>query len=123
MIKDAIEVLRNHQEQCDFDGVFVKVSRQALDEVLGLSDAQLDVITERREQHIFEDDAQYTDFELSKAGACYAMEPWNRKHYWSEDEPMEWPWDSKWWKPTTDRRDLIKAAALIIAEIERLDNE
>ena len=32
-----------------------------------------------------------------------------------------WPWSLDWWKPTTPRRDLIKAAALIIAEIERLD--
>ncbi len=32
-----------------------------------------------------------------------------------------WPWEGKWWKPTTPRRDLIKAAALIVAEIERLD--
>ena len=26
-----------------------------------------------------------------------------------------------WFKPTTPRRDLVKAGALIIAEIERLD--
>lgn len=32
-----------------------------------------------------------------------------------------WPWEGKWWKPTTARRDLVKAAALIVAEIERLD--
>ncbi|MEB3421767.1 hypothetical protein VK682_24660 [Salipiger manganoxidans] len=32
-----------------------------------------------------------------------------------------WPWDRKWWKPTTPRRDLVKAGALIVAEIERLD--
>lgn len=32
-----------------------------------------------------------------------------------------WPWDGKWWKPSTPRRDLVKAAALIVAEIERLD--
>lgn len=32
-----------------------------------------------------------------------------------------WPWDRKWFKPTNPRRDLIKAAALIVAEIERLD--
>jgi len=30
----AIDNLANHQEQCDMDGVMVKVSRQALDEVL-----------------------------------------------------------------------------------------
>ena len=32
-----------------------------------------------------------------------------------------WPWDRRWWKPTNPRRDLVKAAALIVAEIERLD--
>lgn len=32
-----------------------------------------------------------------------------------------WPWDRKWWKPTDRRRDLVKAGALILAEIERLD--
>lgn len=30
----AIENLTNHQQQADMDGTFVKVSRQALDEVL-----------------------------------------------------------------------------------------
>ena len=34
MPREAVEQLTNHQEQCDFDGVMVKVSRQALDEVL-----------------------------------------------------------------------------------------
>ena len=34
-----------------------------------------------------------------------------------------WPfqWDKKWLKSTSSRRDLVKAAALIVAEIERLD--
>lgn len=32
-----------------------------------------------------------------------------------------WPWDREWWKPKSRRRDLIRAAALIAAEIERLD--
>lgn len=32
-----------------------------------------------------------------------------------------WPWDRNYWKPTDRRRDLVKAGALIIAEIERLD--
>ncbi len=35
--------------------------------------------------------------------------------------PRGWPWSLEWWKPTTRRRDLIKAGALIVAEIERLD--
>ncbi|TIN84337.1 hypothetical protein [Mesorhizobium sp.] len=32
-----------------------------------------------------------------------------------------WPWDRSWFKPTNRRRDLVKAGALIVAEIERLD--
>lgn len=35
--------------------------------------------------------------------------------------PQIWPWDPAWWKPSGQRRDLIKACALIIAEIERID--
>ncbi len=32
-----------------------------------------------------------------------------------------WPWSADWWKPKDRRRDLVRAGALIIAEIERLD--
>lgn len=32
-----------------------------------------------------------------------------------------WPWDMSWWKPRTPREDLVRAAALLIAEIERID--
>lgn len=34
-----------------------------------------------------------------------------------------WPrsWDLKWWKPDDRRRNLVKAGALILAEIDRLD--
>jgi hypothetical protein len=34
---------------------------------------------------------------------------------------MLWPWGGDWWKPKDRRRDLVRAAALIVAEIERLD--
>lgn len=32
-----------------------------------------------------------------------------------------WPWEKSWFKPTDRRRDLVKAGALIAAEIDRLD--
>lgn len=32
-----------------------------------------------------------------------------------------WPWNAQHFKLTNPRRDLVKAAALIVAEIERLD--
>lgn len=39
----------------------------------------------------------------------------------TSSETYGWPWDISWWKPKDVRRDLIRAAALIVAEIERLD--
>ena len=32
-----------------------------------------------------------------------------------------WPWEGRWWKAGDRRRELVKAGALIVAEIERLD--
>lgn len=38
-----------------------------------------------------------------------------------DDEPTDWPWDKRWWKPSTDSmRNLEKAGALIAAEIDRI---
>ncbi len=37
------------------------------------------------------------------------------------EAPSMWPWAEEWWKPINPRRNLVKAAALILAEIERLD--
>lgn len=35
--------------------------------------------------------------------------------------PHQWPWDASWWKPSDDQvRNLVKAGALIAAEIDRL---
>lgn len=32
-----------------------------------------------------------------------------------------WPWDENWWKPSLDPiRNLVKAGALLAAEIDRL---
>lgn len=35
--------------------------------------------------------------------------------------PTTWPWAADWWKPKQPRRNLLRAAALIVAEIERMD--
>lgn len=34
--------------------------------------------------------------------------------------PITWPWEPKWWKPKTPQRDLDRAGALCLAEIDRL---
>ena len=67
------------------------------------------------EQH---DDCHRSD-ELARAAACYAMPRFFRKRVFLG---TYWPWHSTWWKPTPDDRirELVKAGALIVAEIERL---
>lgn len=38
-----------------------------------------------------------------------------------QTSPLEWPWDEEWWKPSPDPIcNLVKAGALIAAEIDRL---
>jgi hypothetical protein len=74
--------------------------------------------------------------ELAMAAAAYACHTEHREQIdvfaervgggrsrvgWFLPHHLLWPWASEWWKPTSRRRDLVKAAALIIAEIERLD--
>lgn len=82
-----------------------------------------DVIVERRRQINIEGwsshhDDQHSYGEMALAAGCYAM---FGLCFNAGDPPKYWPWDKKWWKPSDKRRNLVKAAALIIAEIERID--
>jgi hypothetical protein len=57
--------------------------------------------------------------ELAEAAACYAAPDLFERGV--RQVPVGWPWALKWWKPTDRRRDLVKAGALIAAEIDKLD--
>lgn len=66
-----------------------------------------------------EHDDQHTGGVLAAAAGCYAL---FTDAYPNEGQPPpDWPWDASWWKPKDYRRDLIRAAALLVAEIERID--
>ena len=68
-------------------------------------------------------DASHTKGELAKAAACYAVEHTDARVVERTDENA-WPWDAKWWKPSNDPiKNLIKAGALIAAEIDRFQNK
>lgn len=94
-----------------------------------MSQAMTDVFNERFRQWDDEGfshnhDDKHVNGELAGAASCYAV---YRSHV-PADQIMgadtigqAWPWENEWWKPTTPRRDLVKAAALLLAEIERLD--
>lgn len=94
--------------------------------------AARDVLAERKRQveaegWTPEHDDKHAKGEMAKAAASYAVDnvslyppgQWNSERRSIAD--WLWPWDMRWWKPTNRRRNLVKAGALILAEIERLD--
>lgn len=91
------------------------------------SAAARDVLAERRRQveaegWTPEHDDQHDPGTLSQAAGCYIE--WNGYENAVVPEgaiPINWPWAPEWWKPSDDRRNLVKAGALILAEIERID--
>ena len=71
-----------------------------------------------------ENDDGHDGGEMAKAASCYALQAAGDPRGYVIDEPPDiWPWSKRWWKPKSPRRDLVRAAALIVAEIERLDRE
>lgn len=85
----------------------------------------IELIADERQRQIEQEgwslhgDDQHLAGELALAASCYAIPP--GEHY-CPDPPDSWPWDPSWWKPSPDDRvrELVKAGALIVAEIERL---
>lgn len=93
-----------------------------------------EIADERRRQLTLEGwtaehDDGHDQGELAKAAACFAVD----EHLFrAEERPSTgyapstsyvplWPWDDDWWKPRDRRQNLVLAAALIVAEIERMD--
>ncbi|MBY4733959.1 hypothetical protein K6V90_25805 [Cupriavidus pauculus] len=88
-----------------------------------MSQAVRDVLAERQRQisgegWTPEHDDKFTNGALSLAAGTYALHGPLPTH---GNVPLTWPWDHEGWKPSTPRRNLVKAGALILAEIERLD--
>ncbi|HFX0898492.1 TPA: hypothetical protein ACIDZK_001495 [Pseudomonas aeruginosa] len=82
--------------------------------------AWLDVQAERRRQveaegWTPEHDDLYCAAELPRAAAAYILKGAN------DEAPAIWPFVAKWWKPRDARSNYVRAGALILAEIERLD--
>lgn len=77
-------------------------------------------------------DDEHDDGSMARAAAAYAyagsLHDLHRAGVEHKDATITgsiwpWNWDWTWWKPKTPRQDLIRAAALIVAEIERLDRK
>lgn len=92
--------------------------------------AWLDVQAERRRQVEAENwtpehDDQHSDGQMAQAAGCYALHAGGIGTDWPggirNGSALFWPWDEEWWKPKSARENLVRAGALVLAEIERLD--
>jgi hypothetical protein len=74
-------------------------------------------------------DDTHSKFQLTLAAICYAEQvadpdEWAAEHGTKPQPVWFWPWAKKWWKPSDDPiRNLVKAGALIAAEIDRLQRK
>ncbi len=75
------------------------------------------------------DDSDRKSGELSAAGACYALAESQRAGVYASTGSVEvrhsarqpaWPFSPVAWKPNTMRRMIVKALALLLAELARL---
>lgn len=90
----------------------------------------IELIAEERKRQIEvegwtpEHDSNHNCGQLSDAAICYAMRGYWKKRL-STWFAVIWPFGIEWYKPSeNDRvRDLVKAGALIAAEIDRLQNK
>ena len=99
----------------------------------GGSQAAHDVLAERQRQVEAEGwtpahDDEHDSGDLAAAASAYALhaadelEPHSLSHVSYNTYPPEmWPFAESWFKPEDPRRALVKAAALLLAEIERFD--
>lgn len=68
--------------------------------------------------------------QMTRAAACYLLNTWEKskleesatgRHVVAAAVNVLWPWEQEWWKPSSDPvRNLVKAGALIAAELDRL---
>ena len=92
----------------------------------------IELIAAERERQITaegwtpEHDAEHTDGALAEAAICYAntASAQVRGNCAAKLMDDQWPWMPEWWKPSEDPvRNLVKAAALIAAEIDRIQRK
>ncbi|MGV8475164.1 hypothetical protein, partial [Pseudomonas aeruginosa] len=109
-------------------GGTISFAHHRTDQAGQVPQAWLDVQAERRRQINVEGwtpehDDEHSHGQMARAAACYALAGSSAPNDGTAAllVSLAWPWDEQWWKPSTARRDMVKACALALAEIERLD--
>ena len=95
----------------------------------------LELVTEERQRQIsqegysVEHDDRHAGGQIAQAAACYTehaalqsgvLDSTGGRVDHKGEIPPNWPWHKSYWKPRDRIRNLVKACALNIAEIERL---
>ena len=93
-----------------------------------MSQAWSDVVIERNRQMNEEGynkdrDDCYTCGELAEAAATYALLGTAGNMVSADKAASIFPWDPEHLKPSSARKNMVKAAALLLAEIERIDRK
>lgn len=86
-----------------------------------MTKAAADVLAERKRQISAEGwtpehDDEHGTHEMAHAAACYAY-----PELTALVGVRTWPWEPEWFKVRDHRSNYVRAAALLLAEIERLD--
>lgn len=100
--------------------------------VMPAAESVIEEIASERRRQVSEEGRSHDSDDLNVSGqlagaaACYIMNGLKISRLDLADRVLKmvadlWPWASHWWKPKDRRRDLIRAGALVVAEIERLD--
>lgn len=127
------QIIETDHVQCGEASALARIALASLEaaekriaelEARAFNPAILDVIAERQRQQSVEGwmpehDDEHCNGELAMAAVCYINETGTVNR--NGGKPWGWPWDASWWKPNARRRNLVKAGALILAEIERID--
>ncbi len=115
------------QEQAPLNAQALKNAYFGIKHALQQVAAARDVVAERQRQKDVEEwsedhDDEHDDEALALAAAWYALPDVVRSAL-DVNDMSPWPqtWDLSYFKPGNRRRELVKAGALILAEIERID--
>lgn len=68
-------------------------------------------------------DDSHSSGEMAYAAGCYLLFGTDDRFPVGDAPVRFWPWSLEWWKPKDKRRNLVRAGALIVAELERMDRE
>lgn len=127
----------DYKEIDEFAKAYAEQQIKELKEVNDMK-AGVELITDERKRQVEkegwtpEHDAEHGSGQLALAASCYARPDDlqigvknSMGFHGTIHRAFGWPWSVRWWKPTPDDRvrELVKAGALIAAEIDRLHNK